>query len=85
VDFTVGQTSKGVLLPKNEEEKNQHNNAAALIIAAAEKSGFLKEVAEALCFIDKNPEPRGMCKACVIREELEDIFDRQLLRARHHA
>jgi hypothetical protein len=54
-------------------EHKESRNAAALIIAAAEKSGLLWEVAEALCFISKNPS-KGMSHVEALREELEDMF-----------
>jgi hypothetical protein len=39
------------------EEVKNHTNATALIVATAKKSGLLREVAEALYFIDKYPNP----------------------------
>lgn len=53
---------------------NFHNNAAALIIAAAKKSGLLGEVAKALCFIDKVPDPSFDCRACELLGDLADHF-----------
>jgi hypothetical protein len=64
-------------MSSNENEKNYHTSAAAMVVAAAEKSGLLKEVAETLCFIDKNPGgPEAvMCRACMIRDDLAEAFD----------
>jgi hypothetical protein len=52
-----------------------HESAAGLIVAAAEKSGLLEEVAEALCFIDKHPNPAGDCRACELLDQLAEEFD----------
>ncbi len=57
------------------DPKNYHTNAAALIVAAAARSGLLKEVAEALCFIDQTDNPTFGCRACGIVEELTEEFD----------
>jgi hypothetical protein len=59
---------------------NLHTNAAALIVSAAKKFGLLEAVAEALCFIEKQPLPageccEGLCRACAIRDDLADEFD----------
>jgi hypothetical protein len=56
------------------DPKNYHTSAAALIVAAAARSGLLKEVAEALRFIDKTDNPTFGCRACGIVEELTDKF-----------
>jgi hypothetical protein len=53
---------------------NFHSNAAAMIIAAAKKSGLLDDVAEALCFLDKNPT-QSDCGACELLDDLADAFD----------
>jgi hypothetical protein len=54
---------------------NFHNNAAALIIVAAKQSGLLDEVARALCFIDRVPNPSFDCRACELLSDLADAFD----------
>jgi hypothetical protein len=48
---------------------NFHDNAAALILAAAKQSGLLDEVAEALCFLDKDPT-QSDCGACELLSDL---------------
>lgn len=66
-----------------EETKNQtedrkfnfHNSAVALIVAAAKKSGLLDSIAEALCFIDKVPNPSFDCRACELLDDLAEAFD----------
>ena len=50
-----------------------NTNAAALIVAAAEKSGLLKEVAEALCFIARHGGDRSQVDA--VLNDLADAFD----------
>ena len=60
------------------DPKNYHTNAAALIVAAAARSGLLKDVAEALCFIDKTDNPTFGCRACGIVEELTEEFDNSI-------
>jgi hypothetical protein len=61
-----------------EQEKKVRISAAALIVAAAEKSGLLREVAEALCFFDKH---RGDVIPCAcdgpdaLLDALADAFD----------
>jgi hypothetical protein len=54
---------------------NFHDNAAALILAAAKQSGLSDEVARALCFIDKVPNPSFGCPACELLSALTDAFD----------
>jgi hypothetical protein len=49
-----------------------HNNAAALIIAAAEKSGLLRDVANALHYSSSSDNP--VCLACGVFEELTEQF-----------
>jgi hypothetical protein len=69
--------------PKNRRESkmesnrnvNFHTDAAALILAAARKSGLLAEVAEALSFVNKHPNPSFGCAACDILEKLAEEFD----------
>lgn len=61
------------------DPKNYHTNAAALIVAAAEKSGLLKNVAQALCFVDTFKNPAGDCPVCAIVEELTGSFDALIL------
>ena len=51
-----------------------HDNATALIVAAAKQSGLLDEVAEALCFLDKDPT-QSDCGACELLSDLADAFD----------
>jgi hypothetical protein len=57
---------------------NFHTNAAALIIAAAKQSGLLDEIANALCFIDKVPNPSFDCRACELLSALTDAFDKHV-------
>jgi hypothetical protein len=65
---------------KIKEMKDPHDNAAALIVAAAAKSGLLKEIGEALLFINKYPTLNGdccncSCRACELYERLAEAFD----------
>jgi len=57
------------------EKPRQHPTAAGLIIAAAEQSGLLREVAEALRFIDTTPAPEVYCRTCWLRDQLAEAFD----------
>jgi hypothetical protein len=57
---------------------NFYTNAAALIIAAAKQSGLLDEIANALCFIDKVPNPSFDCRACELLSALTDAFDKHV-------
>jgi hypothetical protein len=56
-------------------EDNIHTSAAALIIAAAEKSGLLREVAEALCCFNQYKRQGFLCGPCMLRDDLADEFD----------
>lgn len=62
--------------------ENFHTSAAVLIVTAAEKSGLLKEVAQALRYVDKTryDQPDGtvareFCPTCALLEELVEAFD----------
>jgi hypothetical protein len=57
------------------QEEKIHINAATLIVAAAEKSGLLREVAEALCYFNQQSRPTADCPACALRDVLADLFD----------
>jgi hypothetical protein len=47
--------------------------AAALLVAAADKSGLLASIAEALCFINKHPDPDYRMRE--LQDALIDAFD----------
>jgi hypothetical protein len=58
-------------------QHNYHKSAAGLIVAAAEKSGLLRNVAEALYWHDgfKSGEGPVQCLACGMLEELAEEFE----------
>jgi hypothetical protein len=61
---------------KHPTPKDVHQNAASLIIAAAIKSGFLDEVAQALCANSKYPASDcPVCLQCMLVEELVAVFN----------
>jgi len=83
---TEQQTAERMKMPMN-----YHYNAAALIIAAAEKSGLLRDVAQALrCADTGDGRPDGYlacadnCLACAVLEQLVDRFGDECRHPRAH-